>query len=60
MINGNDTFFFFILCLFIFIFDCSGSSLLHTGISLVAESRDSSLAAVCGLLIAVTSHLTKH
>ena len=60
MIHGNDTFFFFILCLFIFIFDCSGSSLLHTGISLVAASKGSSLAAVCGLLIAVASQLIKH
>ena len=40
--------------LYICIFACVGSPLLH-GLSLVSESGDYSLVAVCGLLIAVAS-----
>ena len=45
---------FIYLCMYICIFACVGSSLLH-GLSLVSESGDYSLVAVCGLLMAVAS-----
>ena len=50
-------YFFKNICLFIF--DCSGSSLLHR-LSLVGESMDCSLLVVYGLLIAVASFVVEH
>ena len=47
--------FLFFSALLIFIFDCTGSSLLYVDFSLVAESGGYSLVAVHGLLIAVAS-----
>ena len=43
-----------ILCIYVFIFGCAGSSLLD-GLSLVAARGSYSLVVVCGLLIAVAS-----
>lgn len=48
------------LYLFIFIFGCVDSLLLFLGFSLVEASRDYPLAAVHGLLAAVTSLVAEH
>ena len=45
--------------IFKFIFDCTGSSLLHR-LSLIMESKGYSLVVVCGLLIAVASLVAEH
>ena len=42
--------------IYILIFGCTGSSLLH-GLSLVAKSRECSLVLICGLLLAMASLL---
>ena len=44
----------------LFIYGCTGSSLLLLGFSLVAASGGYSLAAVPGLLIAVASLVSEH
>ena len=43
-----------------FVYDCTGSSLLCTGFSLVAASGGYSLAVVLGLLMAVASLAAEH
>ena len=48
---------FFLICFFL---ACAGSSLLHVGFSVVAESRGSSLVAVHRLLNAVASLFAEH
>ena len=45
---------------YLFIFGCTGSSLLCVSLSLVSESRSNSLVAVYGLLIAVASLFAEH
>ena len=44
----------------LFIFGCAVSSFLHAHFSLVVASRDYSLVAVGGLLIAVASLVAEH
>ena len=46
--------------LFLLFFGCGGSSLLHTGFSLVAASGGYSLAAVLRILIAIASLMAEH
>ena len=46
--------------LFIFIFGCAGSSLLHGDFFLVAKSGGYSLVAVRGILIAVAPLVAEH
>ena len=51
---------FKIIFIYLFIFSCSGSLLLHVGFSIVAERGGYSLVAVLGLLIVVASLVAEH
>ena len=60
ILNISRTEFLFLIFKFIFIFGCTGSSLLHAGFSLIVTSGGYSPVAVCGFLTEVASSVAEH